>query len=334
MIPRAGLSALLLYITAVQLPQAALAETCSLAKVADLHVTVTPSNEILVDGSIKGEPAKFLIDTGTNGTIFDAAVFSRFGISSAGEQTRLRGITGESGAVYRTIPDLKFGNFVGDNLHWTVAENHFLPDGVYAIIGYDFLGSFDIDLDLAHNTISLFQHNSCSSEPVYWSQSFSEADLSIRENKLSVAIEVNGTPAEARFDSGSSRTLISTRLTRRIGFDETAPGMTKVGLIHGGDSHTTDVYTYRFAELHVGDEVIKNPLLHVERSLVLKVDTRMTHGAQLNYDQRPDAFLGVDFIKTHHIYLAPKERKMYFTYNGGGIFSPPQDNSVVARDDN
>ena len=330
---RAGLSALLLCITAAQLPQAALAATCSLAKVADLHVTVTPSNQILVDGSIKGEPAKFLIDTGANRTTFDPTAFSRFGISTSGRDVRLRGINGETNAIYRSIPDLKFGNFVGDNLHFMIAENHFLPDGVYALLGYDFLASFDMDIDLAHNTIGLFQHNSCSSEPVYWSQSFSEADIAVRNYKLSVVIEVNGKATEAEFDTGSNRTFISTRLTRRLGFDETAPGMTRAGSVHGIDNHTTDVYTYRFAELHVGDEVIKNPLIHVERSLVLKTDTRFSRGVQLSYDDRPDAYLGVDFIKTHHIYLAPTNRKMYFTYNGGGIFSPPADNSLVARDD-
>ena len=329
---RAGLSALLLCIATLQFPQTVLAASCTLSKVADLHVTVTPSNEVVIDGSIKGEPAKFLIDTGANRTIFDPTVFSRFGISTSGDHARLHGITGESNAVYRSIPDLKFGNFVSDNLRFMIAEHHFLPDGIYAILGYDFLASFDLDIDLAHNTISLFQHNSCSSEPVYWAQTFSAADISVRDYKLSVTIEVNGKSTEARFDTGSNRTLISTRLTRRLGFDETAPGMTKAGLVRGIDNRTTDVYTYRFAELHVGDEVVKNPLIHVERSLVLKTDTRLSRGVQLSYDDRPDAYLGVDFIKTHHIYLAPTDRKMYFTYNGGGIFSPPADNSIVARE--
>jgi predicted aspartyl protease len=322
-------SALLLCITALHLPQAALAADCSLAKVADLQVTVTPSNQILVDGSIKGQPAKFLVDTGSNGTVFDGVVFSRFGISSAGDQARVTDITGESGAVYRTVPELKFGNFVGDNLHWFISEKHFLPEGVYALLGNDFLSSFDLDIDLARNTIGLFQHNTCSSEPVYWAQSFSEADLTIRNKAVLVAVELNGTPAQADFDTGQPRTLISTRLTGRIGFDETAPGMTRVGVVSGIDGHTTDVYTYRFAELHVGDEVIKNPLLRVEKS-VTHIDWRKGHGAQAAYDFGPEAFLGVDFFKTHHIYLAPKDRKMYFTYNGGGIFSPPKDDASSA----
>src|SRR5437016_4228206 len=93
---RAGLSALLLCITAVQLPQTALAASCSLAKVADLHVTVTPYNAVLVAGSIKGEGVQFQIDTGTNITIFDNAVISHFGLLNAGTQYKMTGIGGES----------------------------------------------------------------------------------------------------------------------------------------------------------------------------------------------------------------------------------------------
>jgi len=329
---RAGFSALLLCIAVFQPPQGALAETCSLAKIADLHVTVTPQNAILVDGSIKGQPAKFLVDIGTDSTLFDGTVFSRFDIPRDGKKARFTSENGESNAIYRTVPDLKFGNFVGDNLHWYISDEHFLPDGVYALLAGDFLQSFDLDIDLANNKIGLFQHNSCHSEPVYWSQSFSEADLTVRDNQIFVALELNGTKTDALFDSGSSRTFISTRLTRRMGFDETAPGMTKVSQVRK-EAHSGDIYTYRFSELKVGDEVIKNPLLYVQQSMVLKVDMRLSKTAQLNYDQRPDAYLGADFIKTHHIYLAPKDRKIYFTYNGGGIFSPPADNSVTARAD-
>jgi predicted aspartyl protease len=329
---RAGLSVLVLCVTALQAPWAA-AETCSMAKIADLHVTVTPRNAILVDGSIKGQPAKFLVDTGANTTIFDGAVYSRFDIPRDGRQVRFTSETGESNGIYRTVPDLKLGNFAGDNLHWDISDEHFLPDGVYALLGDDFLSSFDLDIDLAHNTIGLFQHNSCSSEPVYWSQSFSEADLTVGVNSVMVGIEINGTATQAVFDTGSSRTYVSTRFTRRLGLDENSPGMMRVGSSHGIGKDSTDIYTYRFSELKVGDEVVKSPILHVERSLVLKVDTRLSHTAQLNYDQRPNVYLGVDFIKTHHIYLAPKDRKMYFTYNGGGIFSPPADNSVAGRND-
>lgn len=314
------LSALLLCIAGLQIPHLVLAATCSLTKVTDLHVTVTPDDQILIDGSIKGQPAKFQIATGTYATLFDAAVFSHFDISTAGDQRRLAGAGGEVGAVSRTIPDIKFGSFAGDNLHWTIMESHFLPDGVYGVVGGDVLTSFDLDIDLPHNTIGLFKHNSCPSEPVYWSQTFSEADLVIRDNRPLIMIELNGTPVEAVLDTGSPRSSVTTTFTHRLGLEETSQGMIPAGTSSSLDRHPVNLYTYRFAELHVGDEVIKNPLLLVDKRIPLKADR----------DPRSDASIGVDFIKNHHIYLAPKDRKMYFTYNGGGIFSPPKDDPATA----
>ena len=342
---RAGLSALVLCLTAFQPSGIALGETCRMAKIGELHVTVTPHNEILVDGSIKDQPAKFQIDTGAGTTLFDVSIFSRFGISNAGDQRRMQALGGEVGGVYRAVPGLKFGNFVGDNLHFTVSDNHFLREGVYALLGEDFLGSFDLDIDLAHETITLFEHSACSGEPVYWSQNFSEADLDIPNYRASggamfmmskqilVKLELNGTPFMAAFDTGSSRTMMTTRLTDRMGIDENTTGMEQVGTSHGIDGRPLPVYKYRFAELHVGDEVIRNPVLHIVKSYALKADTRQVHGIDIDRDFRPDAYIGVDFIKTHHIYIDLGHRKMYFTYNGGGIFSPPQDNSVAARED-
>ncbi len=61
-------------------PSAKSAE-CQIAKVATLPVTLTPSNQILIDGSIKGQPTRFLVDTGAGDTPFDSSVFSRFWIA-------------------------------------------------------------------------------------------------------------------------------------------------------------------------------------------------------------------------------------------------------------
>ena len=59
-----------------------------------------------------------------------------------------------------------------------------------------------------------------------------------------------------------------------------------------------------FASFKVGDEEIRNPRLRGG-------DTR--EGA--------DMLLGADFFVSHRIYVSSTQRKMYFTYNGGRVFS-------------
>jgi predicted aspartyl protease len=300
---------------------------CRLVKIADLAVTVTPRNAILVDGSIKGEGAKFMIDTGASLTMFDSSVFSRFGVLNGGEQLRMIGVGGESTSVRTRIPDLKIGDFNGGNLTLTVSQTHFLSDDVYGLLGEDFFDSFDLDIDLAKNTFGLFEHNSCSAEPIYWTTQFSEADISVRQNRILVSIAINGMPIQARLDTGSSRSYISTALIRRMGLDQNSPGMEKAGFSRGIDLHRVDVYRYRFSEIRIGDEVVKNPVLHVANLAPIKYDSASANRIQDDNADDLQAIIGVDFIKSHHVYVATRDRKMYFTYNGGGIFSPPKDDS-------
>ena len=69
--------------------------------------------------------------------------------------------------------------------------------------------------------------------------------------------------------------------------------------------------------------------LNVANIAPIKADTRQLHGIHDDHEKDTDMMLGVDFIKNHHIYLAPRDRKMYFTYNGGGIFSPPKEDPAA-----
>jgi predicted aspartyl protease len=331
--PRAILSALLLCLAAVQLAPAALAEDkaapCQLVKVADLPVTVTPGNQILVAGKIKDQDVQFQVDTGSYRTIFDHTVISRFGALNAGKHYQSIGVGGETDNIRMTIPGLAIGSYPASDMSLLVSSKHFLGDGIYALLGEDFLEMFDLDIDLAKNTIGLFQHNSCAAEPVYWANTFSEADLHVREDKIYIAVELDGKPFEAVLDTGADRSVISTTFTKRLGLDENAPGMTKAGFSHGIDQHKVDVYRYRFSELRIGDEVVKNPTLNVANLAPVKFDHSSMYRIQ-DGNADTQALLGADFVKTHHIYVATRSMKMYFTYNGGGIFSPPKTDSPTA----
>jgi len=330
---RAGLSAVALCLIGLQLPQtAAAADTpCQMVKVTDLDVTVTPYNKILIAGSINGKDTQYVVDTGSFATLFDSSVVSRFGAVPFNDHIRSYGVGGQANDSTRAnIPNVMLGKYSAGSGPFIVSGTHFLSDAAAALLGEDLLDMFDLDIDLAHNKIGLFQYNRCAAEPVYWAQSFSEADISVRNHKIMVSLELNGTPFRATFDTGASRTLISTAFARRLGFSESSAGMVKSGTTTGVDQHRIDVYQYRFSELHVGDEVIKNPLLNVANLVPVKKDFHSAQRIQESNLEDSDGILGADFIKTHHIYVATRSGKMYFTYNGGGIFSPPRDDSSAA----
>jgi hypothetical protein len=86
-----------------------------------------------------------------------------------------------------------------------------------------------------------------------------------------------------------------------------------------------DLYRYRFSELGVGDEVVKNPFLFVSNLFQRKKDQNSMDRIQDSNWTDADLLLGSDFIRSHHLYVATDLGKIYFTWNGGSIFMPPKE---------
>ena len=317
-------------------------QACQLVKIGDLAVTVAPNNAVLANGSIKDEPVRFLVDTGAFATMFDSSVATHFGVSPSTREGRAYGAGGEFRFTTVRIPDLKIGNFNGADMYFDLASTHFLDEPIYAIFGEDFLGSFDLDLDLAAGKIGLFQYNPCPVEPVYWANNFSEADLSVQymnvksntielSNKIYVMVELNGTRTRAVLDTGAGRSVVTLSFARHLGINLDTPGVTKAYDAKGMDAHPVKNYQYRFSELKIGDEVVKNPTLLIADLLPRKFNgNSMDRVQDRNYEEE-GMILGVDFIRQHHIYVSTKAQKMYFTWNGGSIFAAPaEDNGTSA----
>ena len=69
-----------------------------------------------------------------------------------------------------------------------------------------------------------------------------------------------------------------------------------------------------------GDEVIRNPDIAFASLEVPGVRT----GSRLSATREiRDMLLGVDFLRAHRVFVAHSQRKFYFTYTGGPVFSAP-----------
>ncbi len=295
---------------------------CQLVKIASLPVTTSPQNEELVDGSIKGEPVQFRVSTGADITTMDILVGKRFGVQMSDRDTRAMGVGGHYHLFKGVIPDFKLGDYRGGDLLLYIASTHFLTGNVVGVIGEDLFSGFDLDLDLAAQKISLFKQNDCASEPIYWSKTFSEADIDVRHNDLIVAIAVNGIPVRALFDTGTPVTTVSWHLAHRLGLDRNSPGMIEVGKTEQADHHPLENFKYRFGEFKFGDEAVRNPTLYVADLFKNQYDTSTIKFLQEDLVDI-DAIVGADFIRSHHIYLETRKGKLYFTWNGGAIFLRP-----------
>jgi hypothetical protein len=155
------------------------------------------------------------------------------------------------------ISKLQIGNMMSKDVVMLRPEEHLLPNGVYGLLGADFLKKFDIELDLGHNIVRLFDPSSCGENSIYWANRFSEADLVIRGGQITVKVELDGMPARATVDTESAVTVVSWDLAKRLHLDRNSENIIKSG--DGPDGS----FRYKFSEIKIGDEIVKNPNLNI-----------------------------------------------------------------------
>lgn len=322
---RALLIVMLCIVSVLSARQSAMAEAqtaCKLEKIASLPITVTPENQVFVDGSIGGQKVRFRVDIGSPMTVMDPAVLKTFGLKTDSRSANAISFGGRFFFDMSEIPDLAIGQYKFGNRQVAVASKHFLEDGSIGVIGEDFLKAFDLDIDLGNQKLDLFALSDCSGEPIYWSKTFNESDLDPDAKQPVLKFVLNGITARAVMDTGTPVTIVRWELANRLGVDKSSPGVAAAGSYTSIDAHALEKYTYRFNEITIGDETIKNPALNISNLFHYSDDISTRLIAPKN-DTDIDAVIGVDFLINHHLYMERKRGRVYFTWNGGRIFHPP-----------
>src|SRR6185437_11395723 len=162
---------------------------------------------------------------------------------------------------------------------------------------------------------TLFQPDGCQKSALaYWStgRNYQVADLHAgygngNDRRSFVDVTINGRNFRALLDSGATATLIDRRAAERAGIDLDESGVKAGPRIHGIGDKSDQTWIVPVDKFSVGTETIQH-------SQMLVMDGGIGDGST-------DILLGVDFMLAHHIYIANSQKKMYFTYNGGRVFS-------------
>ena len=193
------------------------------------------------------------------------------------------------------------------------------------ILGEDFFQHVDVEFDLAHNAVRLFQPRDCDGVPLaYWtSGAFGEAEietLNEAQPRIVLQVKINGESLDALLDSGASASMLSSGTAARLGVTTQTPGVVAMGSSIGIGSTTVAVYGASFQSFAIGNETIRDAMI-----LFGNTGTDSSHtsaGSIIRYTmgQRTGMILGVDFLKAHRVLVAHSRRKIYFTYIGGPVF--------------
>jgi len=283
---------------------------CSLGVFARLPVTIAASRAT-VPGMINGKPANLVIDSGAFYSLMSRSSADEFGLSVRPAFGLVSG--GPTGAVdwsATTVKTLAIAGIPIPHIDFLVGGSDIVADES-AIIGQNILSIGDVEYDLARGAINMIKPTDCGeSDLAYWvtSSAYSVIDFHHMDSMNSQAIAeafVNGVSVRVLFDTGAPRSSLSLKAAGRAGINLSDPGVVESGYVGGIGRKLLKSWVAPVADFKIGDEEIRHTRLRIAE--------KPEDGA--------DMILGLDFFLSHHIYVSNKQRKLYFSYNGGAVFN-------------
>lgn len=272
----------------------------------------------MVDGEattvvkINGTDTRFALDTGAFFNSMSRANASALGLElkPAPVGYSISGVGGEAHVHFAVVKELGILDTKLDKVAFVVGGT----DTGYGLLGANLLDIADLEADLAHGKLTLFKPDHCSKLGLaYWAKdgNYNVADIEPKagegDRRTFVRVTLNGRRLLALLDSGAFATVLSSYAAKRVGINLDAPGVhpgtSAIGM--GGKSVRT--WTVPIDSFSVGTETIQHSQMQVVEG---------GFG-----DSRTDMLLGVDFFLAHRMFIANSQGKIYFTYNGGRVFT-------------
>ena len=248
----------------------------------------------LVPVEINGMQESFVLDTGAERSVIGPQAALRVGLArDEWVSTDMQGVGGRDATRLGRPRTLTFGG-IALRRHTMAADNSIavatIPETiggrpVAGLLGQDYLSTFDLDLDVAHGTLGLFDVSGCTGAFLPWTGHYTTipAYRPVR-NILLMPVSVDGQSLEAQLDSGSSNSVVI------------APGIERLRLAAGGDERVHGLgagsiaaHPQRFATVRVGSETLPDMTMLVAPYHALRIT---------------DMLLGADWLRNRRVWVS------------------------------
>jgi predicted aspartyl protease/tetratricopeptide (TPR) repeat protein len=292
------------------------AERCEFRSYGTLPVDMIGGRATTVV-KINGKDTRFAVDTGAFYNFMPRADASSLGLKLRASPINVRfgDIGGNVDAEFTYVKQFGILGTTLENIGFFVGGT----DTGYGLLGANVLDFDDLEIDLAHGKLTLFQANHCNNLSLaYWAKDghYNVVDIEpagdpiVRgapiDRRTFLSVTINGKQVRALLDSGTSVSALSRRGAERIGIDLKAPDV-KAGTTNGLGGKWVNTWIVPIDSFSVGAESFQHSQMEVVDGQVGNNDT--------------DMVLGVDFLLAHHMFIANSQNKAYFTYNGGRVFA-------------
>jgi predicted aspartyl protease len=297
---------------------------CKLITIAEWPIRLE-HNKLIVDGAINGQKIGIVLDTGAERSMILRSAAVRLGLTLRRVRgLRLFGLGGETEVEMAHVEEFKLGDATHKNWQVIVAGERDLGGDVTVLLGDDFFRGADVEFDLAHGAVRLFQLKDCEGVPLaYWSTSGAHhVDIEAVDDlhpHVVLPVRINGQPLRAMLDSGAGLSMLSTSDAARLGVTPETVGVAAIGSGSGLGAKRIDSWIGPFQSFTVGAETIKNPKIIFSDLWKGVTYTQAGSNVPTQVGLQP-MLLGADFLLAHRVMIVHSQRKIYFTYAGGPLF--------------
>ena len=277
---------------------------------------------LMIDGSINDHPMAMAIDTGAYWTTVSSALAARLDIALAHVDNDNFGVGGRSEISMGRLQELSLGRIQWTHAKVSVAwRESGLPE---VLVGANLL--LDKDAEFTGHEIAFFSPSGCDGVSLgYWAEDVPwvpTEPVTLRDMRAMITVQVNGQPVRALIDSGAPTTILDSGAARRLGIDPDDP-QAQAGGFGGIGGHAVSSSVAVFDSIAIGPEVVRHARLQIASLWQgLRDDVHRTSTEALVAEQ-PELVLGADFVRSHHLLFASSQRRLYFSYVGGEVFSAP-----------
>ncbi len=265
------------------------------------------AGRILVTVQVNDIATTFILDTGADRTLMGEDTVRRLGLARDGwVASAIAGIGGVQQRPNALPHSLRLGTtplrrktLLGDTSVTVgplpVNEVAGLP--IAGLLGRDFLSPFDLDIDLPGRRLTLYDVRGCDTWFLPWKTPYAAIPAATPMGAaLVVQVLVDGRPLRALIDTGASASLITAPGIFRLGLTPELLARDPGGNGKGVGPTPVPMRLHRFAELRVGPETTRDPMLWVASAHVVPI---------------VDMLLGADWLGSRRVWLSFATKQMF-----------------------
>lgn len=260
------------------------------------------SDRPVIRATIDGAAVIMLIDTGAQTTIVTPETASRLKLKRDSNRGSHLVTLGGARAVPNVIIDrLAFSGASFTTLSVPAMTLRGAAAGQDGIIGGDLLHQFDLDIDIAHQKLTLYRPESCTPVHPPWDAHYQTWPVTISpRQQITFPAKLDGHAVTALLDTGAFRGTLSRAAAERA-------GVTPAELQRDFARRTSAPLIYRFSRHHFDSLAFGNQIF---RDTWLDVVDFNQEGV--------DMLIGVDYLL---------RRRVFISYASGIIFMQPEPDS-------